>query len=150
MKVRSLHSPEVREGIIRRLDALTPESRGRWGRLTVGQMVCHLADVYEDLFDARGFVFPGKPLLRSFPLKHLALYVLPFPRGVKVTRAVFKTAPSDFAGDVEHAKRCTADFAERAGRNGWPGHPYFGPLSSREWGVFAYKHADHHLRQFRV
>jgi hypothetical protein len=28
--------------------------------------------------------------------------------------------------------------------------PLFGPLTGREWGALAYKHADHHLRQFGV
>jgi hypothetical protein len=27
-------------------------------------------------------------------------------------------------------------------------HPFFGPLSAREWGIGMYKHIDHHLRQF--
>ena len=27
-------------------------------------------------------------------------------------------------------------------------HPAFGPLNPREWGRIAWKHLDHHLRQF--
>ncbi|MBK9525384.1 MAG: DUF1569 domain-containing protein [Bacteroidetes bacterium] len=27
-------------------------------------------------------------------------------------------------------------------------HPYFGKLSSREWGRITYLHLDHHLKQF--
>ena len=27
-------------------------------------------------------------------------------------------------------------------------HPFFGPMTKEQVGVFAYKHADHHLRQF--
>jgi hypothetical protein len=27
-------------------------------------------------------------------------------------------------------------------------HPFFGPMTKDQIGVFAYKHADHHLRQF--
>ena len=27
-------------------------------------------------------------------------------------------------------------------------HPFFGPLTPREWGIGMYKHIDHHLRQF--
>ncbi|MGE3404237.1 MAG: DUF1569 domain-containing protein [Vicinamibacterales bacterium] len=27
-------------------------------------------------------------------------------------------------------------------------HPFFGPLSEREWLHWAWRHTDHHLRQF--
>ncbi len=27
-------------------------------------------------------------------------------------------------------------------------HPFFGPMTKEQVGMFAYKHADHHLRQF--
>jgi hypothetical protein len=27
-------------------------------------------------------------------------------------------------------------------------HPFFGPMSKQQIGQLAYKHADHHLRQF--
>lgn len=29
-------------------------------------------------------------------------------------------------------------------------HPFFGPLTKEQVGYLAYKHADHHLRQFGV
>ncbi len=29
-------------------------------------------------------------------------------------------------------------------------HPFFGKMSGNEWAVLAYKHLDHHLRQFGV
>ena len=28
----------------------------------------------------------------------------------------------------------------------WPEHPIFGRLTTKDWGVFSYKHLDHHLR----
>ena len=30
----------------------------------------------------------------------------------------------------------------------WPEHPFFGPLTRKDWGVLGYRHSDHHLRQF--
>ena len=32
----------------------------------------------------------------------------------------------------------------------WQEHPAFGRLARRAWGVLAYRHLDHHLRQFGV
>jgi hypothetical protein len=145
---RTLLDGRDRAAILHRLGALGPSAQRHWGTMTVGQMVCHLGDVFEAQYDAKGAAFRGTPFFRSFPLKHLALYVLPFPRGVRVTRAVFKTPPGEFARDLARVVEMATAYPERAGRNGWPGHPYFGALDDREWGVFNYKHLDHHLRQF--
>ena len=150
---KTLDDPAVRAEIVRRLGALTPDARPRWGSLTVGKMVCHLGDLYEALYDAPERKSAGKPITRHFPVKHLFLYVLRFPHGVKGPKGVFRTEPAaEFARDVERARRLTEQYPERAGKgvHGWPGHPYFGLLDGREWGYFSYKHADHHLRQFGV
>ncbi|MDQ6610442.1 MAG: DUF1569 domain-containing protein, partial [Bacteroidota bacterium] len=29
-------------------------------------------------------------------------------------------------------------------------HPFFGKMSSQEWALLAYRHMDHHLKQFGV
>jgi hypothetical protein len=29
-------------------------------------------------------------------------------------------------------------------------HPVFGPLTHEQWGIFVWRHVDHHLRQFGV
>jgi hypothetical protein len=44
MKDRTLLHPEARAEILRRIEALTPRSERRWGRMTPHQMVCHLSD----------------------------------------------------------------------------------------------------------
>ena len=30
----------------------------------------------------------------------------------------------------------------------WPDHPAFGSITGEAWGVLAYRHTDHHLKQF--
>jgi hypothetical protein len=43
-----------------------------------------------------------------------------------------------------------ARFDDQRARTDWPLHPIFGRMSLRAYGVLAYKHTDHHLRQFGV
>jgi hypothetical protein len=90
----------------------------------------------------------NKRAFQVFPLKHLILYVLPFPKGAP-TAAELK--PGD-ALSFEEERAALLELLERIGkgpRDGeGPAHPLFGPLTWREWGVATYKHADHHLRQF--
>jgi hypothetical protein len=90
----------------------------------------------------------GKRAFQVFPIKHLILYVAPFPKGAP-------TAPELLVSDsapVDAIRDELLTLVERIGagpRKGYgPDHPLFGRLSFREWGVATYKHTDHHLRQF--
>ena len=90
----------------------------------------------------------NKRVFHMFPLKHLLLYVLPFPKGAP-------TAPKlkpEAAASLEEERAALLDLLERIGTGphdgAGPDHPLFGRLTWREWGVVTYKHADHHLKQF--
>lgn len=55
-------------------------------------------------------------------------------------------------GDLEQQKK---ELVERLARytdfkNEGFVHPFFGPMTKEQIGKFAYKHTDHHLRQFGV
>ncbi len=90
----------------------------------------------------------NKRAFQVFPLKHLILYVLPFPKGAP-TAPKLKIVDS---ASFEEERTALLEVLERIGtgpREGaGPAHPLFGPLNWREWGVATYKHSDHHLRQF--
>jgi hypothetical protein len=90
----------------------------------------------------------NKRVFQVFPLKHLILYVLPFPKGAPTAPELYPSAAASFEEEREGVlgllDRIGAGPREGAG----PAHPLFGPLSWREWGVATYKHVDHHLKQF--
>jgi hypothetical protein len=91
----------------------------------------------------------GAPILgpyRNPIVRHVVIYWLPWPPGkVQGPPEGFTTAPTRWASDL-------AALEERVERYGparsWPDHPMFGHMSGRDWGVFCYRHFDHHLRQF--
>ncbi len=92
----------------------------------------------------------SKRVFRVFPIKHLILHVVPFPKGAP-------TAPELLVSDaasIDAIRSELVSLMERIGagpREGdGPVHPLFGRLSFGEWGVATFKHADHHLRQFGV
>jgi len=90
----------------------------------------------------------NKRAFQMFPLKHLALYVIPFPKGAPTAGGLKPDASSAF----EEERAALLELLARIGigpREGdGPEHPLFGPLNRREWGVVTYKHTDHHLKQF--
>ena len=92
----------------------------------------------------------NKRAFQMFPLKHLILYVLPFPKGAPTAREL----KPDPGVSMEEERAALLELLERIGtgpREGFgPDHPLFGPMTWREWGTATYKHCDHHLKQFGV
>jgi len=74
---------------------------------------------------------------------------MPWPRGrVHTSPELLQTAPSaSFESDRDELIRLIKAFADLPPES--PGmHPMFGRLSHRLWGILAWRHLDHHLRQF--
>jgi len=148
MIMGSILNESDRAAIISRMRSLSGSSTGRWGRMDVAGMLQHLRLSTSMALGELSVPSSNKRPFQVFPLKHLILYVLPFPKGAP-------TAPTlipDGGASFEEERSAVLDLLERIGTgpqdgNG-PAHPLFGPLSRREWGVVTYKHADHHLRQF--
>ena len=146
--MRSILNERDRAEICSRLQLLSVSSAGRWGTMDVSNMLQHLRLSASMAIGELPVVSVNKRPFQMFPLKHLLLYVLPFPKGAP-TAAELK--PS-LAGSLEEERRALLELLERIGTGPHegeaPAHPLFGPMTWREWGVVTYKHADHHLKQF--
>ena len=137
-----------RAAITNRLRSLSISSTRRWGSMDVTSMLKHLQLSALMTLGEMQVPSANKRVFHRFPVKHLILYVLPFPKGAP-------TAPKlkpESAGAMDEERAALLELLERIGtgpRDGaGPDHPLFGPLTWREWGVVTYKHADHHLKQF--
>ena len=137
-----------RAEIFNRMRSLSVSSSARWGSMNVVSMLQHLRLSARMTLGELTVPSANKRPLQMFPLKHLILYVLPFPKGAKTAPALKPTDVASFeeerAALLESLERIANGPSEGRG----PDHPLFGPLTWREWGVVTYKHADHHLRQF--
>lgn len=146
--MRSVLVEADREALCRRIASLTPASSARWGRMTVGLMLAHLCQSARMALGELPVQARGKRAFEVFPLKHLILYVLPFPRGAPTAPELLAAIP----GPVEAEQRSLQELLGRLGTasvdGARPVHPLFGRLSRQEWGALVYKHSNHHLRQF--
>ena len=137
-----------RAEICNRLRSLTVSSKRVWGSMDVVGMLQHLRLSARMALGELPVPSANKRIFQLFPLKHLILYVFPFPKGAPTAPAL---KPVD-AASFEEERAALLELLERIGtglREGMgPDHPLFGPLSWREWGVVTYKHSDHHLKQF--
>ena len=146
LRHKSLLDPEVEREMLSRLDRLAPTAKGHWGRMSVTQMLRHIAG---GLKMAMGDVaIPRRPgPLRLFPIKQLVIFVLPFPHNAPTSPALISKEEFDFDAERAAVRDLVSSFAKRDIPN-WPEHPAFGPLKREQWGVMTWKHLDHHLRQF--
>ena len=146
--MRSILNDADRAAIDRRLRSLSVSSTAQWGSMDVTSMLQHLRLSARMTLGELSVPSANKRAFQVFPLKHLILYVLPFPKGAPTAPEL---KPAD-ASSFEEERAALLELLERIGtglRDGVaPDHPLFGPLSWREWGVATYKHADHHLKQF--
>ena len=144
----SILNERDRAEIDRRMRSLSATSTRRWGSLDVVGMLQHLRLSARMTVGELPVLSVNKRAFQVFPLKHLVLYVFPFPKGAPTAPEL---KPVD-AASFEDERAALLELLERIGtgpREGLgPDHPLFGPLTWREWGVVTYKHADHHLKQF--
>ena len=138
-----------RAAIVSRLRSLSTSSTARWGSMDVLAMLRHLHLSARMALGDLEVPSVNKRAFQTFPLKHLVLYVFPFPKGAPTAP---KLKPDIGVATLEDERAAVLELMERIGtgpRDGnGPAHPLFGPLTRREWGVVTYKHSDHHLRQF--
>ena len=151
MKNGTLLHPEARAEILRRIEALTPQSARRWGRMTPHQMVCHLSDACRAALGERrvpshwyAWETHCDPVAGHSHERRVAAGRQDRAGGRPGSRG---TRPTEFARDVDELRDLIQRFnGAEAKLSG--DHPLFGALSAAEWGTFSYRHADHHLRQF--
>ena len=138
--MKTLFDSEARREILERLGRLTPESSRRWGKMDVSKMVCHLRDHFLTALgdiDAGGGIAP----MTWAPLKWL---------GIETAPEMLQTEPETFERDVAALRQVIERFVALGPEGAFHAHPLFGPLSGEQWGRLAYRHLDHHLRQFGV
>lgn len=148
--LRTILSPLHRKDLFARLERLDPSQAPLWGRMTAPSMLAHLCDQmrmpFNDIPSAR---IPGVP--RNPVMRQLVLYLLPWPKGtIQGPPEAFHTEPGNWSDDLSTLKNLVEQFVSAPPDRHWPDHPNWGRMSRREWGVFCYRHFDHHLCQFGV
>jgi len=149
---RTVADPDVLQALRERLRSVRTESPRRWGTMTPHEMLCHLGDSDAMVLRIRPRTRPVPPRRRPF-VKWLALWTpLPWPRGFPTSPSLNPkaegTRPSDFEADLARAIDGLEKLAASAAGALEPVHGVFGEMSLADWHRWAYRHTDHHLRQF--
>jgi uncharacterized protein DUF1569 len=146
---KTLSNARSRRELLDRLERLTPTATALWGTMTAPEMLAHLADWMRM---ARGEIKVAVKKLpqRHPPLKQLMVYWLPFPKGIQTSPELIGRKPLDWGIESAAVRKHVQAFENLDPKTAWPEHPVFGKMTSQAWCVFAYRHMDHHLRQFGI
>ena len=148
---KNLLTEEAAHSIIARIEKLTASHQPQWGEMTASEMLLHCNSCNKQILEeSRG---NEKTTLKQYLLRILALYIAPdFKKNIQgETRHNTKGKISN--ADFEQQRKDFIDLIARFPINNHPltlTHPAFGNISTQEWGIAAYKHMDHHLRQFGI
>ena len=134
---------------------MTPDTPRRWGTLTAHEMLCHLGDATAMVLLDRPRVVPidgGRRRVR----KTLGLWSpLRWPHGLR-TSPHYNPHTLGTPADGVRSRTRIASSTACSGLGGCagptlplePAHGFFGRCPTPAWQRWAFKHTDHHLRQF--
>jgi hypothetical protein len=147
--VKTVFDKNTRNELILRINSLTGNSQPLWGKMTVGQMIKHCALWEEMIHQNKKFkrVFIGRLFGKALLKKEMAN---PTMRKSNPTIPELVVTDTDIPFSSEKEKLIA--LINRYEQYSHPDysfvHPFFGKMTREQVGQFAYKHIDHHLRQF--
>jgi len=143
----SLRNETNRQRLVHRLRMVTPATKPNWGSFDAPRMLSHLIDSLLIALGETSTQSLNRTMFQYFPLKHLVIYVIPFPKGVPTTPEFLATAPAEFEADRRRLLELMDRLADLPRAMG-PPHPLLGLLTNDEWNALQSKHIAHHLKQF--
>ncbi len=152
MALPNIFNKDVADGIVKRINALRPDTQPKWGKMSVGQMLAHCCVTYEMVYEDKHAApnFFLKLMLNAF-VKKLVVGETPYKHNSRTAPAFLITDARDF----EQEKKRLIDYINKTqglGGGHFDGKTSlsFGALNTTEWNNMFYKHLDHHLSQFGV
>lgn len=147
----TIFEPAAFAELTRRIGTVERDAPRQWGRMSVEGMVCHLNDAFLMVLGERPSEKKPSWVERT-ALRFLALHTpMPWPKGAQTPAEVDQekggSQPGEFDQDKLNLQSTLERFANEAQARSMF-HPIFGQLSTPELGRWAYRHVDHHLRQF--
>lgn len=152
MALPNIFTKSVADGVIQRINNLTPATQPKWGKMNVGQMLAHCNVTYEMVYDnkhkAPGGL--GKLLLKMF-VKNIVVSEKPYTKNSRTAPQFLITTEKEFNTEKERLINYI-NKTQQLGEKAFDGKESlsFGPLNTTEWNNMFYKHLDHHLTQFGV
>jgi hypothetical protein len=146
--MKTIYDKTTRDALIDRINTLNENSAAQWGKMNVYQMIEHCIR-WEEMISGEIVckqAFIGR-LFGKMALKGMLKDESPLRRSTPTSPELRIT---ETGGDVVAGKEKWITLIEQNSNSSNPGfiHPFFGEMKKEQIGYLAYKHIDHHLRQF--
>lgn len=148
---KSIFDKSTRNELEQRIDKISLSSPAQWGQMNAAEMLYHCKQALRIIMHAEEK--HRSSTIRQKLLKFVFLYVKnDFPKNVRTPKQIDVKKSKVIITDIELEKRELKEVMELFSmqQNLHAAHPYFGNLNRKGWGIFSYKHIDHHLKQFGV
>lgn len=147
--MKTIFDKTIGDELIARINTLTENSTPQWGKMTVQQMVKHCI-LSEDMISGKikcKRIFLGRLIGRMVLKSAMKEERLMMRNAISSPELVVTKNGGDMAADKA---KWIALIEEHEHYTVPPGyvHPFFGVMTKEQIGILAYKHIDHHLRQF--
>jgi len=148
--MKTVFDKTTRDELTGRIATLNENSKAAWGKMNVYQALkhCTLWDewVQSDKDNKQAFI--GR-LFGRMVLKKVLKDEAPLARN---TPTLPELRIKETSGDIESEKKKWIALISEYAHFSNPSfvHPFFGKMTKEQVGQMAYKHADHHLRQFNA
>jgi hypothetical protein len=147
--MKSNFDQSIRNELINRIHSLDEHHQARWGKMNVYQMTLHCTlwdewilgthnPVYRQNFIGKVF---GRRSLKSTLNSKMMKINMPAGR-----EFIVKKETGNLAMQKERWSRRISEYEQYS--NPAFIHDFFGKMTKEQIGILAYKHSDHHLRQF--
>lgn len=147
--MKSLFEKEVQEEVKRRAKTLRPYSVRIWGKMSVEQMLWHISSQLKIALGDISVKLYFNEVIRRIAVWTFGMRIT-WSKGLMTAKEMENSDPASFDVEMDNFL-ITFDrmISKKEGYKFSP-HPIFGHMSRDEWGKVAYKHIDHHFRQFGV
>jgi hypothetical protein len=146
--MKTILDKTTRQELVGRISKLNDNSTAQWGKMNVYQMLKHVTIWDEWVAGKHTYpqVFIGR-IFGRMALKKVIKDDAPLTHNIP-TLPEFRI--SETTGDIAADKAKWIALIEAYDHFSNPNfvHAFFGKMTEEEIGIMAYKHADHHLRQF--
>ena len=150
--MKTIFDTVTRDELVERINSLNENSKAEWGKMNVYQMTKHCTIWNEWVLGKKSFVYKQVFLGKIFGKMALK-------SNTKDDKPIGKNMPAGKTftvngkeGDLKTQKSIWTE--QILSYNNFSNdnfiHDFFGKMTKEQIGIFAYKHNDHHLRQFNV
>jgi len=150
--MKTIFDPAVRDELTIRVKALDENNQAIWGKMNVYQMARHCNIWHEWVLGKNSPVYKQEWLGKVFgkmALRSNTKDDKPLGKGMPAGKAfTVKQKEGDLDAEKRTLMNLIADYEHFSNEQFL--HDFFGKMTREQIGVFAYKHSDHHLRQFNV